>query len=144
MAHTNKHRSSDGKPIYGGTADVRDDCDCVFILDKLAGRLFEDEITVEFTCDKARGDVADSVCFTYARRHGQTYAELVNSVKRIDEHSVEELKLNSAISKKLEEDQDAIVKQSARRLHRVSLQNRRSLKMSETKLASAIKLSDVY
>ena len=34
LAHTNKHKSADGKPIYGGTSDIKDDSDCVFIIDK--------------------------------------------------------------------------------------------------------------
>lgn len=108
LAHTNKHKSSDGKPVYSGTSDIRDDSDCVFILDKLDGRLFEDEVAVEFINDKARGDVADSVSFSYSKRHGQTYAQLVDTVKRIDNEKIDELKLSAAASKKLAEDEDAI------------------------------------
>ena len=108
LAHTNKHKSADGRPIYGGTADIRDDSDAVFTIDKVEGRLFEDEIAVEFINDKARGDVADSVSFSYAKRHGQTYAQLVDTVRRIDNEKIDELKLSAAVSKKLDEDQDAI------------------------------------
>ena len=109
LAHTNKHKSADGRPIYSGTSDVRDDSDCVFIIDRIEGRLFEDEIAVEFVNDKARGDVADSVSFSYSKRHGQTYAELIESVQRVDGDKLAEMKLSTAISKKLEEDQEAIV-----------------------------------
>ena len=93
LAHTNKHRSADGKPIYSGTSDISDDCDCVYILDKLDGRMFEDEVAVEFVNDKSRGDVASSVSFSYSKKHGQSYAELIDSVKRIDDGKMEELRL---------------------------------------------------
>ena len=108
LAHTNKHKSADGKSIYSGTSDVRDDSDCVFIIDKVEGRLFEDEIAVEFVNDKARGDVADSVSFSYAKRHGQTYTELIESVQRLEGDKLAEMKSSAAIAKKLEEDQEAI------------------------------------
>ena len=42
---------------------------------------------------KARGDVASSVSFSYSKKHGQTYAELIDSVKRIDDGKIEELRL---------------------------------------------------
>ena len=109
LAHTNKHKSADGKPIYSGTSDVRDDSDCVFIIDKVEGHLFEDEIAVEFINDKARGDVAGSVSFSYSKQHGQTYADLVESVQRVDSEKVAEMKSSLAITKKLEEDQEVIL-----------------------------------
>ena len=108
LAHTNKHRSADGKPIYSGTSDISDDCDCVYILDKLDGRMFEDEVAVEFVNEKNRGDVASSVSFSYSKKHGQTYAELIDSVKRIDDGTIEELRLEAEITRKLEEEDDVI------------------------------------
>ena len=108
LAHTNKHRASDGKPIYGGTSDISDDCDCVYILDKLDGRMFEDEIAVEFVNVKARGDIAERVSFSYAKKHGQSYAELIDSVKRIDDGKMEELRLSAELTRQLEEDEDVI------------------------------------
>ena len=108
LAHTNKHRAADGKPVYGGTSDISDDCDCVYILDKLDGRMFEDEVAVEFVNDKARGDVADRVSFSYSKKHGQSYAELIDSVKRIDDGKMEELRLSAEVTRQLEEDDDVI------------------------------------
>jgi hypothetical protein len=35
LAHTNKHKDTEGKGIYSGTSDIVDDADCVFIIDKL-------------------------------------------------------------------------------------------------------------
>ena len=31
LAHTNKKPGPDGKPVYGGTSDIVDDCDCAYI-----------------------------------------------------------------------------------------------------------------
>ena len=108
LAHTNKHRASDGKPIYGGTSDISDDCDCVYILDKLDGRMVEDEIAVEFVNEKNRGDVAERVSFSYSKKHGQSYADLIASVKRIDDGKMEELRLSLEVTRKLQEDDDVI------------------------------------
>ena len=108
LAHTNKHRTSDGKPIYGGTSDISDDCDCVYILDKLDGRMVEDEIAVEFINEKARGDVAERVSFSYSKKHGQSYADLIASVKRIDDAKMEEMRLKAEVARQLEEDDDII------------------------------------
>ena len=44
LAHTNKHKNAEGKSIYSGTSDIRDDSDCAFIIDKVEGGLFQDDI----------------------------------------------------------------------------------------------------
>ena len=80
--HTNKHKNAEGKSIYSGTSDIRDDSDCVFIINKVEGGLFEDQAAVEFINDKARGDVADKMSFSYSKKQGQSYVDLVNSVQR--------------------------------------------------------------
>ena len=89
LAHTNKHKNAEGKSIYSGTSDIRDDSDCAFIIDKVEGGLFQDEAAVEFVNDKARGDVADKISFSYSKKQGQSYADLVNSVKRLDDQKIE-------------------------------------------------------
>ena len=108
LAHTNKHRAADGKPIYSGTSDISDDCDCVYILDKIDGRLFEDEVAVEFTNHKARGDVLANVSFSYSRKYGQSYSDLIETVKRIDDGKMEELRLSAETARRLEDDEDVI------------------------------------
>ena len=108
LAHTNKHAAADGRPIPGGTSDVRDDSDCVYLLNKIAGQLYEDTVGVEFINDKARGDVADTVSFSYSRRHGQTYEELINTVKRIENDELEDLKQSKLNAQQLEADEEII------------------------------------
>jgi hypothetical protein len=80
----------------------------VYILDKLDGRMVEDEIAVEFVNEKARGDVAERVSFSYSKKHGQSYADLIASVKRIDHGKMEELRLSAEVTRQLEEDDDVI------------------------------------
>ena len=108
LAHTNKHKNAEGKSIYSGTSDIRDDSDCAFIIDKIEGSIFQDEAAVEFVNDKARGDVADKVSFSYSKKSGQTYADLVSSVKRLDDQKIGNLKSDAEHRRKLDEDQDLI------------------------------------
>ena len=50
------------------------------------------QITVEFTNKKSRGDVMSKLGFTYTKMQGQNYAELLDSVKRIDEKAIQKSK----------------------------------------------------
>ena len=109
LAHTNKHKNAEGKSIYSGTSDIRDDSDCAFIIDKVEGGLFQDEAAVEFVNDKARGDVADKISFSYSKKQGQSYADLVNSVKRLDDVKIEKLKSEAAFKRRLDYDQTLII-----------------------------------
>ena len=108
LAHTNKHKNADGKSVYSGTSDIRDDSDCAYIIEKVDGTLYEDEVAVEFINDKSRGDVADKVSFSYAKKHGQSYSELIETVKRIDSEKLSEMKVAAKVTKQLEEDADLI------------------------------------
>ena len=108
LAHTNKHAAADGRPIPGGTSDVRDDSDCVYLLNKITGQLYEEEVAVEFINDKSRGDVAEKVSFSYSRRYGQTYEELINTVKRIENDELEDLKQSKLNAQQLEADEEII------------------------------------
>ena len=108
LAHTNKHKSADGKPIYGGTSDIKDDSDCVFIIDKTDDLLFGNEVIIEFTNDKSRGDVASSVNFSYIKKTGLSYAELVESIKRINSDEATELKFTAEKNKQIAAEQRVI------------------------------------
>jgi len=108
LSHVNKHKNSEGKSIYSGVSDLVDDADCAFIADVVAEQNLNGERVVEFTNHKCRGDVARKATFSYSRQQGQTYLELIDSVRRVDDEKAEEVKLSAAVSKKLDEDQDAI------------------------------------
>ena len=82
LAHTNKKRGGDGKPIYGGTSDMVDDSDCVYILDVV--KKTEDKAVVVFENIKKRGHVASSVAYSYSLEQGISYNELLLSVDKVD------------------------------------------------------------
>jgi archaellum biogenesis ATPase FlaH len=98
LAHTNKHKDNDGNSIYSGTSDIVDDADCAFVIE--AGEANGSKIA-EFRNIKARGDVEQSVHFSYEKTP-LTYTHLINSIKRVEEHVrddiTEEAKLNKDFS----------------------------------------------
>ncbi len=85
LAHVNKNKSCEGKSVYSGTSDIRDDADCAYMIELLSENEGPSGIkrTVEFENIKARGDVAVSQAFQYTRMKGAEYASLQDSVKRI-------------------------------------------------------------
>ena len=61
LAHTNKHRNSDGKPVYAGTKDIIDDADCAYLMYEINLDVDARTKTVLFENIKARGNVARQV-----------------------------------------------------------------------------------
>ena len=110
LAHTNKHKDSQGKSIYSGTSDITDDGDCFYIIDKIGvDKGFGTErYTVEFTNDKNRGDVAGTVGFSFEKRVGETYADLLDSVKRLSSGEIERSKVAKEVQAELDDDADLI------------------------------------
>lgn len=110
LAHTNKHKDTEGKGIYSGTSDIVDDSDCMFVIDKLSAE--GDDIskvhTVELTNKKARGDVSSSAMYTYVRRIGEPYSALLGSVKRIDSADTDMVKKAAERNKQLKQDDEII------------------------------------
>ena len=111
LAHTNKHKDSDGKSIFSGTADIVDDNDCAFIIEDL-GRSDGDfggvEKRVEFRNIKARGDVAEKMAFTYMKAPGGDYTSLFDSVERLSDSDVEKAKQMMQIEREHKRDSDVI------------------------------------
>ena len=105
LAHTNKHKDTEGKGIYSGTSDIVDDADCVFIIDKLAesDEFAGKKTTVEFSNIKSRGDVASTLGFTYSTG-GKSYSDLLDSVIRIDEKALKGSKQQIEAEKQLASD----------------------------------------
>lgn len=110
LAHTNKHKDSNGKGIAGGTSDISDDSDCVYIIDKVSSvESGTSSIhTVEFTNKKARGDVVSTASFSYERTMGLPYNNLLNSVKSLNLSDLAGAKEQSARDIQLEEDKEII------------------------------------
>jgi len=94
LAHVNKHRV-DGKSIYAGTSDIRDDSDCVYTIEHTGESKAWDggtTHTVQFECSKSRGDVAQVAAFQYTKTKGAGYRALFDSVERIDEGTAATIK----------------------------------------------------
>jgi hypothetical protein len=83
LAHVNKKRGADGKPIYAGTSDIVDDADCVYIMDTISDD--SDIRTVEFENIKSRGMVAKRAAYLYSTAEGQGYLDLLASVTPVDD-----------------------------------------------------------
>ena len=88
LGHPNKHKSTDGTSIPGGTTDVIDDFDCAWVLDlQKSGNPHKRVVT--FRNRKRRGGVVDSATFSYAPH--LPYLEMLSSVRREDEFNDEDL-----------------------------------------------------
>ena len=111
LSHTNKHKDkATDKHIYKGTSDVRDDPDELFI-----GNPVSDEnglITVEFDSrppwGKQRGAVEDVITFQFKKVRGQSYEDLMDSVRRLDSDQSGQCKERAEVLNRLEQNKDTI------------------------------------
>ena len=104
LAHVNKNKNAEGKSIKAGTSDISDDADCVFIVDVISDG---DEKVIEFRNDKQRGNVEQSVTFTYDRTK-KDYTQLLASFKRIDSDKADSMKADTAAAAFKEDNAGAI------------------------------------
>jgi hypothetical protein len=107
LAHTNKNKGRDGKSIAGGTSDIVDDADCAFVLDTLnpdSGSVH----TIEARNTKNRGDVPQKVSYQFTRERGQSYWDLLNSVKRLDKDEAQTVQEKAEVKARLVRDADTI------------------------------------
>ena len=92
LAHTNKHRGKDGKLVYGGVSDLVNDCDCAYTLDVISRDADTNEVVVEFTNIKRRGNVVLNVAYSYRTGYDISYLETLMSVRQYDESQLAPLK----------------------------------------------------
>ena len=92
LAHTNKNPGQDGKPTYAGTSDVRDDCDCAYVMRTISAQSDINQKVVEAENIKRRGDVPQTIAFSYSVEAGISYQELLSSVQMVDENQLTPLK----------------------------------------------------
>ncbi|WP_176753839.1 AAA family ATPase [Nitrosomonas mobilis] len=104
LAHTNKRRDVDGSLIHGGTSDVVDDSDCVYIIDGGKPALGDTTRTVIFENTKSRGNVEREVCFSYSIGEHCGYGQLVESVKRLSQGDLVTAKAKAEAAELLEKD----------------------------------------
>jgi hypothetical protein len=105
LAHTNKHKGADGRPVYGGTNDIPSDTDCVFTLDTVS----EDGTIkkVLFENIKSRSNVAKEKAFSY-RLQAENYHDLMGSVAMEDDATAKQASQDKANNAKRENDKHAI------------------------------------
>ena len=89
LGHVGKHKNIDGKSVYAGTSDLRDDADCCYIIEHIDKEpTWEGDVhTVVFENNKARGDVKDQVTFKYVKQAKAGYMNLFNSVTRVSDEN---------------------------------------------------------
>lgn len=110
LAHVNKHKDAQGKSIYTGTADIRDDADCVYTIehDGCTEGFCSETHTVTFENSKARGDVAQKASFQYTKSKGSGYRAMFDSVKRVGDLQAENARSAAEADKQRKEDAEAI------------------------------------
>jgi len=106
LAHTNKNRDADGKAVFGGTSDVVDDCDCVFILDEVAKTNTTKQVLFENI--KCRGDVANELAFSYSVEEGKRYQYRLESVEPADKNATAKAKEEKIAADARAKDQEVI------------------------------------
>lgn len=92
LAHTNKNKGADGKVIFGGVSDLKDDFDCMYILSPISEDGSQKVCYTTFTNVKNRGRVADKISFSFTKDEVESYNELFLSVNDVDESQVTSLK----------------------------------------------------
>lgn len=114
LGHVNKARSAEGKVIHQGTTDSVDDADCAYTIDvvntvddSFQGHKFTTK-TILFENFKARGDNVNKVSYTYTKRDGGSYAEMLDSVKLVDERDAEKAEKQGRVKSRLEEHAEEI------------------------------------
>jgi len=105
LAHVNKHRGPDGKPMYSGTSDVLDDFDCGYTIDIVTDAP-DGTRTVKFENLKSRGDVVREASYSYNSDPKVPWTEKFNSVQEIGEDALrraaERKRLDEQYKKNLE------------------------------------------
>jgi hypothetical protein len=104
LAHVNKKRGDDGKPIYAGTSDIVDDSDCAWVLDILSEE--NDIRTVQFENQKSRGGVGRQVAYRYSIAEDLGYLDILASVEPVDDTEADALR--TAVAQVSKQDQELI------------------------------------
>ena len=99
LAHVNKHKDELGNSVHSGTSDIKDDCDCCYVVDVNN----PDAIlkTVIFRNEKSRGDVARKKTFQYRNENGISYLDILDSIETLSEHEAKVMHELNAINDRL-------------------------------------------
>lgn len=97
LAHTNKHKGADGKPIYAGTSDILEDFDCAYLMYEVGVDPDTETKTIQFECIKSRGSVARQASYRYSLAENLSYRDILDSVEPVDQDEVTSLKQASEL-----------------------------------------------
>ena len=97
LAHTNKSLGANGKPVFAGVADLRDDCDCAWVISTVTTQTGSNEKVIECENIKRRGDVPLTFGLKYSTDTGISYQELLSSVQVVDDDQLVPLKQAEAL-----------------------------------------------
>lgn len=106
LGHVNKHKSAEGKSVYGGTSDITDDADCYYMIEELQATVTTK--TIRFENRKSRGDVDKTATFTYTNAKVSHYQELLDSVKTISEVEADAIAQINATNNRLNANKEVI------------------------------------
>ena len=97
LAHTNKALGPNGKPVYAGTTDIRDDCDCAWVMSTVTGQTDGNEKIIECENIKRRGDVPMTFGLKYSTETGISYQDLLSSVQVVADEQLAPIKQAEAL-----------------------------------------------
>jgi hypothetical protein len=97
LAHTNKHPGNNGKLVYGGVSDILNDFDCAYIITPIAPQDGTTGKVVEFENIKRRGDVVQTVAYSYSAERDITYNDLLLSVQPVSEDKLGAIKQSAQL-----------------------------------------------
>ena len=106
LAHVNKHTDEFGKSIHSGTSDIKDDCDCCFLMDVIQSEGMHK--IVEFRNEKSRGNVANKKAVQYLNKGVRSYAELISSVQFLANERLAAIREHSLIYNSLTSNEQVI------------------------------------
>jgi len=106
LGHVNKHKSAEGKSVYGGTSDIADDADCYYMIEELQSTAKTK--TIRFENHKSRGDVDKVATFTYTNEKVSNYQELLDSIQTMSEAEAEALAQINNMNKRIERNNEVI------------------------------------
>ena len=90
LAHANKRPGPDGRTIPGGVSDLVDDVDCAYTL-RVISEPGAAEKRVEFSNYKGRGGVVQQIVYGFSAKSKQSYQQLLDSVRVVDDVDIVEL-----------------------------------------------------
>ena len=94
LAHTNKKRDPEGKPIPAGTSDVREDFDCGYLMMERKGAESAGQKVIVFENIKRRGNVVLTAAYAYSTEPDQSYDQLLASVQEVKDIELFEFRVD--------------------------------------------------